>query len=71
LDSETERLIQKALGAGSQGKTVIAVAHGLSTIQHCDCIFVLDGRTLIESGTHSALLEKRGHIGPWWWRRPG
>ncbi|KAH8807174.1 P-loop containing nucleoside triphosphate hydrolase protein [Xylogone sp. PMI_703] len=60
LDSESEALIQKALKEGSRGKSVISVAHRLSTIQHCDCIFVLDRGVVIESGTHAELLKSKG-----------
>ncbi|PTB63095.1 P-loop containing nucleoside triphosphate hydrolase protein [Trichoderma citrinoviride] len=60
LDSESEQLIQAAIGEGTQGKTVISIAHRLSTIQHSDCIYVLDGGRIIEKGTHSELLDLKG-----------
>jgi ATP-binding cassette subfamily B (MDR/TAP) protein 1 len=60
LDSESERLIQTAIRKGAEGKTVVSIAHRLSTIQHSDCIYVLDGGRIIESGTHLELLEMKG-----------
>ncbi|EHK18460.1 uncharacterized protein TRIVIDRAFT_47399 [Trichoderma virens Gv29-8] len=60
LDSESEQLIQAAIREGTHGKTVISIAHRLSTIQHCDCIYVLDGGRITESGTHYELLESKG-----------
>lgn len=60
LDSESEHLIQKALREGSQGKSVIAVAHRLSTIQHADCIYVLQRGEVVEAGRHGELLALKG-----------
>jgi ATP-binding cassette subfamily B (MDR/TAP) protein 1 len=60
LDSESERLIQTALSKTSQGKTAIAVAHRLSTIQHFDRILVLQEGSVVESGSHGELLAKKG-----------
>ena len=60
LDSESERLVQEALDKAAEGRTTIAVAHRLSTIQKADKIFVLEAGKLVESGTHSELLQKRG-----------
>lgn len=60
LDSESERLIQNAIGDTLHTKTVIAVAHRLSTIQHFDHILVLEEGQLVEKGTHCQLLEKKG-----------
>lgn len=60
LDSESERLIQAAIRKGAEGKTVISIAHRLSTTQNSDCIYVVDDGRIIESGTHLELLELKG-----------
>jgi len=60
LDNESEKVVQKALERLAGSKTVIAVAHRLSTIQDFDKIFVLHEGHLVESGTHSELMQKNG-----------
>ncbi|KAF1850722.1 P-loop containing nucleoside triphosphate hydrolase protein [Cucurbitaria berberidis CBS 394.84] len=62
LDSESEKLVQEAIerAAGEGGRTVLAVAHRLATIQKADVIFVLGSGTVLESGDHQTLLRKRG-----------
>lgn len=62
LDSESEKLVQTAIenAAGDGGRTVIAVAHRLATIQNADVIFVIGSGRVLESGSHQALLAKRG-----------
>ena len=60
VDSETEALIQQALGALLTGRTSIVIAHRLSTIQRADRILVLHKGTIREEGTHAELLAKRG-----------
>jgi ATP-binding cassette subfamily B (MDR/TAP) protein 1 len=60
LDSESEKVVQAALDAAAQGRTTVAVAHRLSTIQHADIIFVFDAGQVIEAGTHKELIAKRG-----------
>jgi ATP-binding cassette subfamily B (MDR/TAP) protein 1 len=60
LDSESEQLVQQALDKAAEGRTTISVAHRLSTIQKADKIFVLQAGKLVESGTHSELLQRRG-----------
>jgi ATP-binding cassette subfamily B (MDR/TAP) protein 1 len=60
LDTESERLVQAALNKTRGGCTTIAVAHRLSTVRDCDCIFVFNAGKIAEAGTHSQLLERRG-----------
>lgn len=59
LDSHTEKLIQDSLNLliESQGKTVIAIAHRLSTLKHMDRVIVMDKGKIIEEGTHNQLLH--------------
>jgi subfamily B ATP-binding cassette protein MsbA len=60
LDSESEALVQKALGNLMRGRTTFIIAHRLSTIGHADRILVIvDGR-IVEEGLHAQLLERRG-----------
>nr|MDJ0817121.1 ATP-binding cassette domain-containing protein [Desulfobacterales bacterium] len=60
LDSESETLVQKALGNLMQGRTTFIIAHRLSTIGHADRILVIvDGR-IVEEGLHAQLLQLRG-----------
>lgn len=61
LDSESEKQIQKALAKLAAGRTVIAIAHRLSTVLSADQIIVMDGGLIKEIGTHAELLEKSGY----------
>lgn len=60
IDSETEQTVQHSLEKMRKGRTTIAVAHRLSTIQDADCIYVLDKGKIIESGSHEELLALKG-----------
>lgn len=60
LDSESEKLVQAAFERASEGRTMLAVAHRLATVQHADVIFVLGDGQLLEQGSHVELLRKRG-----------
>ncbi|MCR5734551.1 MAG: ABC transporter ATP-binding protein/permease [Lachnospiraceae bacterium] len=63
VDTRTEILIQKALDTLSEGRTSFVIAHRLSTIQNADLIFVLCDGDIVETGTHTELLEKGGLYG--------
>ena len=60
LDSESEKVVQAALDAAARGRTTIAVAHRLSTIQKADMIYVFDQGKIVEHGTHTELLRLGG-----------
>ena len=60
LDSENEKHIQKSLSKLMKGKTVIAVAHRLSTLREMDRILVFDKGKIVEEGSHEKLLKKNG-----------
>lgn len=60
LDTESEKLVQHALNNLMQNRTSIVIAHRLSTIQHADTIVVIDKGKVVEQGSHSELLAKKG-----------
>jgi ATP-binding cassette subfamily B protein len=71
LDSLTERAIQNAFEQEMQGKTVVVVAHRLSTIAHLDRILVFEEGRIVEDGPHATLLEKNGAYARLWQRQSG
>ncbi|RZL06063.1 MAG: ABC transporter ATP-binding protein, partial [Pedobacter sp.] len=60
LDTESEKLVQDALNRLMENRTSVIIAHRLSTIQHADKILVIDKGQIIESGTHTELMQKNG-----------
>lgn len=60
LDTESERLVQDALERLMHDRTVLVIAHRLSTVQHADRILVMDQGRIAESGTHQELMERGG-----------
>ena len=66
LDSETEHEIQEALERAGQGRTVVMIAHRLSTVLKADKIIVLEDGVVVEVGTHSELLKQNGRYSDLW-----
>ena len=60
LDANNEKTIQENLGEFFQGKTVVVIAHRLSTVKNADQIIVLDKGAIVEQGNHSELTQKKG-----------
>ncbi|XP_033748629.1 ATP-binding cassette sub-family B member 9-like [Pecten maximus] len=60
LDSESEHVVQQAIYKNLQGKTVIIIAHRLSTVEKADRIIVIDKGQVVEQGSHSELLSRKG-----------
>lgn len=60
LDTESERAVQAGLEQLMNNRTTLVIAHRLSTVEHADRILVLDGGQIVESGTHSNLLQQGG-----------
>ncbi|QJF49752.1 ABC transporter ATP-binding protein [Roseobacter ponti] len=66
LDSEVEASIQTALERVMEGKTVLAIAHRLSTLTEMDRIVVMDAGRIVEDGSHSELLARGGLYAQYW-----
>eukprot|EP00474_Spongospora_subterranea_P008970 CRZ09428.1 hypothetical protein [Spongospora subterranea] len=60
LDPEAEKVVQDALNTAMKGRTTIAIAHRLSSIQHADLIYVISDGVVAESGNHSQLYNQKG-----------
>ena len=71
LDSESEKLIQQALGDLMQNRTAIVIAHRLSTIQKMDRIVVMSEGAIAEQGTHAELIAKDGAYSQLWKHQSG
>jgi ATP-binding cassette subfamily B protein len=71
LDSVTEKAIQETLSELMRGRTVLVVAHRLSTIAHLDRILVFDAGRIVEDGSHAQLLAAGGLYETLWTRQAG
>ncbi|XP_046661301.1 mitochondrial potassium channel ATP-binding subunit isoform X2 [Homalodisca vitripennis] len=61
LDTESEKVVQHALEQASRNRTVLVIAHRLSTVQHADIIVVLSAGHIVEMGNHESLIKKKGY----------
>ena len=66
VDNETEAAIQRSLDILKQDRTVIVIAHRLSTVRNADIIYVLENGNVVESGNHESLLEINGVYAKLW-----
>lgn len=60
LDTQSERVVQEAIENAGRGRTVVSVAHRLSTVKSCDRIFVIEQGRVVESGKHEELMGRKG-----------
>jgi ATP-binding cassette, subfamily B, multidrug efflux pump len=71
LDSHSEQLIQGAMREAMRGKTVIAIAHRLSTVMDMDRLLVLARGRIVADGTHAELLRQGGVYAELWRKQSG
>jgi ATP-binding cassette subfamily B protein len=71
LDSESEALIQAGMSEVMAGKTVLAVAHRLSTLAHLDRLLIIDAGKVVQDGSHAELLARDGIYASLWRRQVG
>ena len=60
LDAASERMVQQALETLERGRTTLAIAHRLATVQHADRIIVMDRGVMVAQGTHAELMRQGG-----------
>ena len=60
VDTRTERLIERGMDALMEGRTVLVIAHRLSTVRNAQAIFVLEKGVIVERGDHDDLLSQKG-----------
>lgn len=66
IDPDNEVFIQQAINELVRDKTLIVIAHRLTTIKDADQIIVMDGGSIVEKGTHKQLLESNGQYARFW-----
>ncbi len=62
LDAESEFLVKEALERIMKGRTVLVIAHRLSTVKNADCVCVIQNGKMIEKGTHEELIGKQNGV---------